>query len=258
MHIRSLCLLLSFWSGACATGRTSDPPKAGPTKAPVAPVADSDDGADAEAPAVDPELNARYREEREVETWEKRFERQGREVADRKPEVLAALALEPGQTVADIGAGTGLYTLDLAKAVGPRGRVMAVDVQDYFLEHLAAEAEQAGFDNVQTVRATQKSVELAPGTVDLAFFCDAFHHVEYPKSYLATVFAALRPGGRLALIEFRRPDEQSVDPDGAWLREHIRASPEQFRREFEAAGFVFRNEHDLFEENFFYVFEKPQ
>jgi predicted methyltransferase len=263
MRIQTLCLVLSVLCGGCATSSNSSNASPRPASQPTnsAPI-ESSEQPSAEKPeetaAVPAELNARYNKETSVEGWVERFEREGREVHDRKADVIAALHIEPGQVVADIGAGTGLYTLDFARAVGPQGRVKAVDVQDYFLKHLQSKAADAGLKNVDTVQATQKSAQLDADSVDLAFFCDAFHHVEYPRSYLASVFDAVKPGGRVAIIEFIRPDEAKAGPDDKWLLDHVRASPQQFREEFEAAGFVLQKEHDLLKDNFFFVFEKPQ
>ncbi len=185
--------------------------------------------------------------------WAKRFERKGREVHDRQRAVLKQLSIESGTSVADVGVGSGLYTLALADAVGERGTVFAVDVQDYFLAHVQKKAEKAGAQNVTFVKAEQRSANLDPGSVDLIFMCDVFHHVEYPRTYLGSLLDALKPGGRLAVIDFIAEDGTSED----WVLEHVRASPAEFRAEFEAAGFVFERAPDVLEENFFHIYRKP-
>lgn len=203
--------------------------------------------------AVPAKINARYAEQTDPTQWAAQFEREGREVHDRRADIIAALELAPTSVVADVGAGTGLFTLDFARAVS-QGSVVAVDVQPYFLEHISAKAAEASLANVRTVLASQTSVELPPRSTDVVFFCDAFHHVEQPAAYLASVYAALRPGGRLVVIDYDRTRPGTK----AWMKKHIRADPEAFRAEIETAGFTFSRAVDMLDENFFYEFEKPK
>jgi predicted methyltransferase len=216
----------------------------GEPKAPLEVVGD-------EAPVeVAPEINARYRERTNTKAWARQFEKEGREVHDHKAAIVAALALQPGMNVADVGAGTGLFTFDFAAAVGPEGTVYAVDVQEYFLDHIEAEAGKRGAENVELVQATQKSAKLPASSVDLAFLCDAYHHIEYPKTYLRSLHAALRPGGRLVVIDYAAIPGQSK----AWILDHVRATPAEFRAEIESAGFAFARQHAILDENFFFEF----
>ena len=201
---------------------------------------------------VAPDLNKRYREETDASVWEKRFERDGREAHDNKGQILDALHLERGMAVADVGAGSGLFTQDFSRAVGDDGTVFVVDVQDYFLEHVRAELETAGIKNAKFVKADQRSSNLPESSIDLAFMCDVYHHVEYPQSYLASLRRALKPNGRLIVIDFIAIEGQSRD----WILEHVRAPPEAFRAEIEAAGFTFTKSHDILKENFFYEFSR--
>lgn len=198
------------------------------------------------------DLNARYEQQTDIRKWQKSFERSDREVADKRDEIVKELRLRPGMAVADVGAGTGLFTFALAEAVGPSGRVFAVDVQDYFLEHLAKTAEGKKLDHVRTVAATQRSPGLAAGSIDLAFFCDAYHHIEHPAPYLRELFAAVRPGGRLVIVDYAKGESAS-----AFIHDHLRGTPQEFRAEIEAAGFRFERAWDGLEENFMYVFTRP-
>jgi SAM-dependent methyltransferase len=215
----------------------------------VPPSTDPED--DGETSLVDPAINARYAEETNVEGWIGRFEREGREVHDHRDRIVAALGLEKGMRVADLGAGTGLFSFAMARAVGPNGRVFAVDVQPYFLEHLRQRAIEEDVDNLETIAADQRSPNLPPSSIDLAFFCDVYHHVEHPRAYLGELRRALEPEGRLVVIDYKRIEGKSPP----WLLEHIRAAPEVFRAEIERAGFRFVREEEFLEENFFYVFE---
>jgi len=198
-----------------------------------------------ETDSVYPGINAPYRARGAVKTWSRRFERDGREVHDHQAQIVGALGLRPGMAVADVGAGTGLFTLAFAAAVGPAGTVYAVDVIPEFLAHIGARAQKAGVGNVQLVQASERSAELRPASVDVVFMSDAYHHLEYPQHVLATLRAALRPGGSLWLIDFQR-DERS----NAAMRRHVRAGKEQVLQELAAAGFVLIEELPLLQENY--------
>lgn len=238
-------------SADSAPASSPDPaPPAGESAA--APETGAPPSGEDERPAVDPSLNERYAEQTDVDHYVSQFEREGREVHDRRSEIIAALGLEKGDDVADVGAGTGLFTFDIARAVGKDGTVFAVDVQAYFLEHIRATAKERGLDNVETVRASQRTSGLAPDSVDLVFMSDAYHHIEYPRSYLADLSRALRPGGRLVIVDYIKGDDRPK-----WLQQHIRATPEEFRAEIEAAGYHFERSEPMLEENFFFVFSAP-
>ena len=231
------------------------PAEGGPTSPDVAPHAPDGDPQAPEAESPNErarEINRAYADRTDVKAWARNFEKEGREARDHKAEIVTAMALEPGMDVADVGAGTGLFTFDFADVVGPSGTVIAVDVQDYFLEHIAAKATKRGAKNVEVVKATQKSVNLPRASVDVAFLCDAYHHVEYPRTYLRSLYEAVRPGGRLVIVDYEAIPGKSK----AWILEHVRATPQEFRAEIEAAGFAFTRSHDILEENFFFEFTR--
>lgn len=203
---------------------------------------------------VDIDINDDYAAQTNPERWAGRFEREGREVFDQRDAILAQLALREGMAVADVGAGTGLFTLAMAEVVGPKGKVYAVDVQSYFLDHIGQKARKAKLDNVELVRAEQGSAKLPEGSVDLVLMVDSYHHVEQPAPYLASLKAALRPGGRLVVIDYIAIAGQS-EP---WMLEHVRATPAAFRAELESAGFRFVRAHEgVLVENFVFEFERP-
>lgn len=219
------------------------------------PVAAPAPAAGTEAPArVETDVNDDYVEQTNPKRWQAQFEREGREVFDRQAEILAALELREGLAVADVGAGTGLFTLALAERVGPEGKVYAVDVQAYFLDHIGQKARKAELHNVTLVRADQASAKLPEGSVDLVLMCDSYHHVEQPAAYLASLKAALRPGGRLVVVDYIAIEGKSE----AWMLDHVRATPTEFRAEIESAGFRFVRAHEgVLEENFFFEFSRP-
>jgi precorrin-6B methylase 2 len=212
----------------------------------VAPVPQDSQVVARETASVKPGINEPYRGVGAARRWAKRFERDGREVHDRRADILRALGLRRGAAIADVGAGTGLFTLAFAQAVGPEGTVYAVDVVPNFLEHIRAKVEKAGLQQVRLVQATDRSSELAPGSVDAIFMSDAYHHLEYPQHTLATLKAALRPGGTLWLIDFIREDGSD-----AWIKQHVRAGKAVVLAELAAAGFVLVEELPLMRENYF-------
>jgi ubiquinone/menaquinone biosynthesis C-methylase UbiE len=187
-----------------------------------------------------------------VDRCASRLEDEGREVRRRKQAVLDELDLKRGMVIADIGAGTGLFTIPLAKAVGDTGKVYAVDIMQVLLDHVAKKAGEAGVSNVELVKASQKSAELPSRSIDLAFLCDTYHHIEYPRTYLSTIHAALREGGMLVVIDLRRVPDKSP----AWLLEHVRAGKEQVVEEIEQAGFGLTAESELLEESYFLKFQR--
>jgi ubiquinone/menaquinone biosynthesis C-methylase UbiE len=183
--------------------------------------------------SVRPGVNDPYRRA-DVGAWVERFERQGREIYDRRREIVAACRIGPGWAVADVGAGTGLFVDLLAGAVGPQGTVYAVDIVPEFIEHIEARALDAGLENVRTILCTERSVELPPGSIDMAFVCDAYHHFEYPRSMMSSIHRALRPGGILVIVEFQRVEGVSSD----FVMGHVRAGREQVIAEIESFGFT--------------------
>lgn len=208
----------------------------------------------AQETSVKPGINDKFLDPAlKVEEWTERFETESREIFHEKEKIVAALGLQPGMSVADVGAGTGLFTLPFSQAVGQEGQVYAVEIAKNFLAHIQARAAQAKAANVRTVLCTEKSVELPEASVDLAFICDVYHHFEYPQATIATLHRALRPGGTLVLIDFKRIPGESND----FIMGHVRAGQEVFEAEVEAAGFAKVEEvTGLLKENYFVKFRR--
>lgn len=198
-----------------------------------------------------PEINAYY-QDADYDRWRRIFESPGREVFDRRFEVVAALDLKSGMDVADIGAGTGLYTLLFASAVRPDGRVYAVDISRGFVDAIMARSAEAKADNVVPVVNQQRGTGLPPASIDLAFMADTYHHFEFPRDMLASIHRALRPGGVLAIIDFRRGPGTS----NAWVLSHVRAGRDQVIAEVERAGFRLIDEPLVPRTNYFLRFRK--
>ena len=186
-----------------------------------------------------------------MEEWTEKFETESREIFLQREKIVAALELKPGMKMADIGAGTGLFTLPFSQAVGDTGKVYAVEIAKNFLEHIKARALKANVANVEAILCNERSVELPETSVDLAFICDVYHHFEFPKASLATLQKAIKPGGHLVLIDFKRIPGVSSD----FIMGHVRAGQEVFEAEVTAAGFEKISEvSDLLKENYFVKF----
>jgi ubiquinone/menaquinone biosynthesis C-methylase UbiE len=170
----------------------------------------------------------------DVGAFVKRFESESREVFAKRMEILAICNVRPGMNVADIGAGTGLYTFLFAGKVVPDGCVYAVDISPAFLKYLGDQSENRGLAKVvKPIKGGQDTTNLVPGSVDLVFICDAYHHFERPASMLSSIHQALRPGGRVVLVDFdKRPNASD------FIQGHARAEKEVYFKEFESAGFT--------------------
>jgi predicted methyltransferase len=208
--------------------------------------------AQVEVPAgADSAINRPYQDPDFAE-WRARFERAGREVYDQRERIRAESGLEPGMAVADIGAGTGLFTLLFAPRVGHAGRVYAVDVSQVFIDNVLRRARERRLANVRGIVNTHADTGLEAGSIDLAFVCDTYHHFERPAAMLASIHAALRPGGRLIVIDFER--EPGVS--SAWVMQHVRADKRTVIREVEAAGFTLLREARFMRDNYFLEFAR--
>lgn len=134
------------------------------------------------------------------------LERTSREREERPDLLLSELQLRPGMDVADIGAGTGYHARRMARAVAPGGTVYAVDVQPEMLRMLEHLAREDRLDNFRVVAATQRNAQLRPQSLDLALMVDTYHELAYPFEVVDSIVRALRPGGRLVLVEYRAED----------------------------------------------------
>ncbi len=201
--------------------------------------------------SVSPGINRDYNNP-DWQRWVDRFERNGREVYDRRHAIVDASSVSPGMTVADIGAGTGLFTRLFARRVGPNGRVYAVDISRTFVDNIVRTSREAGLTNVIGVVDNNHEVMLPPNSIDIAFVSDTYHHFEYPRSMLASILTALRDGGKLIVIDFRRDPRVSSD----WVMKHVRADRETAIREIEDAGFNLIEEKPLLRNNYYLVFRK--
>lgn len=134
------------------------------------------------------------------------LERSERQTEERPDLLLPLLKLKPGDVAADIGAGSGYHTRRLATAVGPTGKVYAVDIQPEMLSALAERLRETGVTHVIPVLGTESDPRLPPESLDLALLVDVYHELAYPYEMMRAICSALKPGGRVALVEFRADD----------------------------------------------------
>ena len=161
------------------------------------------------------------------------LERPERESEEQPSKAIAALGVTAGQVVADVGAGSGYYTVRLAERVGPTGRVFATDIQPEMLDLLRARVTRARLDQVELVRSSETDPRLPEGRFDLILMVDVYHELARPQEVLRKLRAALKPDGRLVLVEFRK--------ESAWvpIREEHKMSVKEARMELEAEGYRF-------------------
>jgi ubiquinone/menaquinone biosynthesis C-methylase UbiE len=179
------------------------------------------------------EMNKKFQDEAEIQEFVKRFESEDRDIYLKRQDITHTLGLKAGDKVADIGAGTGLFSFLFAKEVGPKGIVFAVDISPTFIAYIKEHAKQQGHEQVvKAVLSKPDSAELAANSIDVAFVCDTYHHFEHPEKMLASIHTALRPGGRLVIIDFDLQKDSSE-----FIKKRARAPKEVYYREISAAGF---------------------
>jgi ubiquinone/menaquinone biosynthesis C-methylase UbiE len=201
--------------------------------------------------SVRPGVNRQY-ENPNWQQWVNTFERSGREVYDKRHAIVAASAVQPGMSVADIGAGTGLFTRLFAEAVTPTGTVYAVDISEPFIENILRSSREQGLANVLGIVNTPRDTGLPADSIDLAFITATYHHFEYPASMLASIYRALHRDGRLIIIDFRRDPHVS----SRWVMGHVRGDKTLVIEEVQAAGFRLVDDKPLLQSNYFLLFEK--
>lgn len=134
------------------------------------------------------------------------LERPEREEEERLSVLVKLLKLKPGMVVADVGAGSGVITILMAREVGENGKVMAIDIQKEMLQLLGEKLSRIGVKNVELVLGTEKSPKLQPDSIDLAIMVDVYHEFRFPFEMMEELSKALKPGGRIAFVEYRRED----------------------------------------------------
>jgi ubiquinone/menaquinone biosynthesis C-methylase UbiE len=176
------------------------------------------------------------------ETWIERLDRPDRLPGLRIDDVVASLKLKPGDVVADIGAGTGAFSIPFAKAVAPTGLILAQDIWPALLDYIATKAQMEHVGNLQTVLGKGDDPNLPRSGVDLAFFHDVFHNVVDRQGYLEILASSVRPGGRIAIVE-----QEFDDPIAKkWDIPEDRITPEQLDQWMFNIGFELTDTFDIF------------
>jgi ubiquinone/menaquinone biosynthesis C-methylase UbiE len=209
----------------------------------------------AQEKSVKPGINDHFKDP-DVKKFKESFEGESREIFTARSKIVEVCKLKPGMSIADIGAGTGLFTRLFAKEVGAKGKVYAVDIADKFLDHIKKTNKDLKIDNVVTVKCTATSCELPTASIDVAFICDTYHHFEFPFRTMPTLHKALKPGGRVVVIDFERIPGKSRE----WILGHVRAPKELVIKEIVSTGFKLLKEEKIEElkENYCIIFEKVE
>lgn len=182
------------------------------------------------------------------------LEREEREEFQKPDEVLKALELKAGQTVADIGAGSGYFTIPIAKAVGPEGKVLAIDISQHMLDYIGRRIKAEQLENVELRKVERDDPELPEGGIDLILMVDTIHYImsgEERTAYAKKLREGLAPGGRLIIIDYI-PKPWDERPWGPPPEQHL--SKETLNKEMATAGLTVINEHDFLPEQYFVVY----
>jgi predicted methyltransferase len=181
----------------------------------------------------------------DAEKWAHVFDDPKRDAWQKPHEVIQALAVKPDAVIADIGSGTGYFSARLANMV-PKGRVFGVDTEPDMVKYLSERAKREGLKNISAVQGTPDNPQL-PEKVDLVLLVDVYHHIEDRERYFRKLTGSLKPGGRIAVIDFRMDS-----PDGP--PKSARIAPDRVKAEFKGAGYVLVQEHAFLPNQYFLVF----
>jgi predicted methyltransferase len=164
--------------------------------------------------------------------WAEVFDDPERDAWQKPADLVAALNIAPGSTVADVGAGTGYFNAHLSRAVGPEGKVLAVDVEQSLVDWMTERATKEGTANVEARLGQLHDPALKPGEADLVLLVDTYHHIDGRVDWFTRLGSAMAPGGRLAIVDFK-PGDLPVGPP-----ESHRIPQEQVVAELEQAGWT--------------------
>lgn len=178
------------------------------------------------------------------------LERASRVAEERTDLLLDSLPVRPDSVVVDLGAGTGYFTIPMARRASS-GRVLAVDLQPEMLEMVRSRSASEDLDNIEPILATEQDPNLPASSVDLVLIVDAYHEFSHPKEVMTNVFASLKPGGRIYLVEYRGEDPRVP------IKPLHKMTEAQARRELEAAGLQWVETLDFLPQQHVLVFERP-
>lgn len=186
----------------------------------------------AQKESVAPGINDNFQNP-DVDRYIKMFEGESRSIYKHRNEIVATLGLKPGMAVGDIGAGTGFFSLLFSDEVTDSGKVYAVDIAQNFIDHIKNISKEHEKSNIEAIVCDERSVKLPPNSIDVAFICDVYHHFEYPYDSMTSIHDALKPGGSLVIVDFRRIEGLSTE----WTLNHVRCGMGTVIDEVERSGF---------------------
>ncbi|MDH6058365.1 class I SAM-dependent methyltransferase [Chrysosporum ovalisporum APH033B] len=178
------------------------------------------------------------------------LERPSREVEEQPSKIVSALNLQPDDVVADIGAGTGYLSFRIAPLLTD-GKVLAVDIQPEMLEFVKFFKQEKNIFNVEPILATLTNPNLPSASVDLALMVDTYHELEYPQELMQGIVKALKPGGKVVLVEYRGENPLIM------IKPLHKMTQKQVRKEMAAVGLVWRETKNLLPQQHLMIFEKP-
>lgn len=159
------------------------------------------------------------------------LERSEREKEEAPTAAIDLFGIQKGMTVADVGAGTGYFSLRMARRVGPAGKVYATDIQPEMLDRLREKSQSEGITNIETVLGSEADPKLPPGKMDIVIMVDVYHELSQPQAMLQKIRASLKPDGRLILLEYRKEDPTIP------IRPEHKMSIVEVKTELEGEGF---------------------
>jgi ubiquinone/menaquinone biosynthesis C-methylase UbiE len=185
----------------------------------------------------------------DAEKYAKSFDDPARDVWQMPDRVIAALGLKPGQSVADLGAGTGYFSVRLARTPAAP-KVFAVDIEQSMVDYVQARAKREGLANVVGVKADAGRSNL-PEAVDVVLIVDTYHHITNRVAYFAALRALMKPGAKLAIVDFKK------DAAGEGPPPEFRFTPEQISEELAKAGFTLQSQYDFLPRQMFLIYVMP-
>ncbi len=177
------------------------------------------------------------------------LERSSRSAEEQPQKLIDALNLSPTDTVAEIGAGTGYISFQIASRV-PKGQVLAVDIQPEMIEILKTRAQSKNVSNVKPILSTEQNPNLPPNSIDLAIMVDAYHEFNYPHEMMSVIAQALKPQGRVALVEYRAEDPL------VFIKPHHKMSQAQVRKEMAAVGLTWQETQSVLPQQHLMIFSR--